>query len=355
MGFFVQAVAGKEYTPADFEGLSYFKVKNPIPIFIITDILEQISTFLRSDEIHYVGASIVHLEGYVRNHFQHGMLRGASQIYTSKERFTETTKQLFSVFTSHVDKWMEANPEFTTDFPSHQQYLFRILNGEDIEDRGKMIDFFTQIGWSEYAEKQLLLIKNVHKESYLYYRLNLFFSNRYPCCLYEYEENNLYVVVNTEMLKPEEILKNLRREFENALPFIGISYPFTSMFRLRHYHEQAALALTLGKKKGKRVNYCDEYILTYVKTILQNKMDRYYAHPSLLKIKKYDEENGTNYFETLYAYLINERRHEKTARMLNIHVNTLTYRLAKINDLEKLDLDNPEFRQRLLLSYMILK
>lgn len=84
-------------------------------------------------------------------------------------------------------------------------------------------------------------------------------------------------------------------------------------------------------------------------------MDRYYAHPSLLKIKKYDEENGTNYFETLYTYLINERRYEKTARTLNIHVNTLTYRLAKINDLEKLDLDNPEFRQRLLLSYMILK
>lgn len=355
MGFFVQAVAGIEYVPSDFEAPDYFKVGNPIPNFIVTDILEQISTFLRSDEIHYVGASIVNLEGYSRNHFQHGMLCGASGIYTSKERFTETTRQLFSVFTSHVDKWMEANPEFAADFPSHQQYLLQILNGEDVEDRSKMNDFFTRIGWAEYAEKQLFLIENIHKESYVYYRLNLFFSNRYPYCLYEYEENELYIVVNTETLKLEELLKDLQREFENALPFIGISYPFTNMFRLRHYREQAALALTMGKKKGKLINYCDEYVLAYVKTILQNKMDQYYAHPSLLKIKKYDDENGTDYFGTLYAYLVYERRHEKTAKALNIHVNTLTYRLAKINDLVKLDLDNPEFRQRLLLSYMILK
>ncbi|UGS38371.1 helix-turn-helix domain-containing protein [Capillimicrobium parvum] len=61
-----------------------------------------------------------------------------------------------------------------------------------------------------------------------------------------------------------------------------------------------------------------------------------------------DEKAQSEYVKTLSAFLANDRHFERTAQELHVHVNTLRYRLAKIQDISGVDLH--EVNSRFLLE-----
>ncbi len=64
-------------------------------------------------------------------------------------------------------------------------------------------------------------------------------------------------------------------------------------------------------------------------------------------------DGGTGMRETLEAYLRHSGNTRETCRELFIHRNTLTYRLRKIEELLRLDLDDGEVRATCLLALRI--
>ena len=78
------------------------------------------------------------------------------------------------------------------------------------------------------------------------------------------------------------------------------------------------------------------------------------VHPALPDLRKRDKENGTQYYETLRAFLVCERDIPQTSQQLIIHRTTLTYRLGRILEVTNLNLDDPNLRLYLLLSFHIL-
>ena len=75
--------------------------------------------------------------------------------------------------------------------------------------------------------------------------------------------------------------------------------------------------------------------------------------PTLRILRRHDQEKGTQYFETLRVYLLQERNVPRTAQALIIHRTTLLYRLEKIQALIQTDLEDPGQRLYLLLSFWI--
>ena len=63
-------------------------------------------------------------------------------------------------------------------------------------------------------------------------------------------------------------------------------------------------------------------------------------HPSLIKLEDYDRHYNTGLMGTLKQYLICARNITKAAGILNIHRNTLLYRLNRIKEITNLDLEN---------------
>jgi DNA-binding PucR family transcriptional regulator len=59
--------------------------------------------------------------------------------------------------------------------------------------------------------------------------------------------------------------------------------------------------------------------------------------------------------EVAVCYLKNNRNCTLTAAMLNLHRNTLLYKIQKIEDLLGESLDNPELQQRLLFSNTVVE
>ncbi len=67
-----------------------------------------------------------------------------------------------------------------------------------------------------------------------------------------------------------------------------------------------------------------------------------YCHPSILALVRQDEEHGSELLETLFAYLQNSANTARTAQLLNIHKNTLLYRLGRIKEVLGNDLTSGE-------------
>ena len=76
--------------------------------------------------------------------------------------------------------------------------------------------------------------------------------------------------------------------------------------------------------------------------------------PSLYRILAYDQEKETQYCETLYWYLVNNRSLKKTCDALYTHRNTVLYRIRKMREDFGIALDDPSAHLELLLGISIL-
>lgn len=70
----------------------------------------------------------------------------------------------------------------------------------------------------------------------------------------------------------------------------------------------------------------------------------------LLDIKEYSTEKGNELLDTLHNYLLCDCNIKKTAQKLFVHPNTVSYRIKKIKQIIKYDLDSFEFKIAYLLA-----
>lgn len=68
------------------------------------------------------------------------------------------------------------------------------------------------------------------------------------------------------------------------------------------------------------------------------------------RLWEYDRQHGSEYCNTLFQYIVQERNTVQTAKLLYLHRNTMKYRLERIEDIIQVPLDDPSVRQRLMDS-----
>lgn len=152
------------------------------------------------------------------------------------------------------------------------------------------------------------------------------------------------------------LIKQLEQLFQQCRHKAGISELFRGFRNLNQYVKQAENALDLGTRlNDKKFFYLYEhYRLKHIFKILKDSTDSHtIIHKAVLDLEQYDKQNRTQYALTLFEYLRNERKLVETAKKLNIHRNSLLYRLEKIENIIAVDLDDPDIRMQILLSFGI--
>gem|GEM_PF-2566901 len=146
----------------------------------------------------------------------------------------------------------------------------------------------------------------------------------------------------------ESIGKELERIVKTYDCTVAVSERFIDFATLGSYHEQASFALSCAKREGEVATLVEyrRFFSRHVDELCAALPE--YAPVTLLK--RYDAEHGTELCRTLYVWLTCERNTLQAARVLFIHRNTLTFRIGKIQDVAKLDLDDCEVRMRLIQS-----
>lgn len=164
-------------------------------------------------------------------------------------------------------------------------------------------------------------------------------------------------VFNKEQL---EALKKMMVQYNYYMCIGGYVSNFQS---LATFFYQAKSAIRIGRKmdpKRRIIDVEDYSVMEIIELSYQalahylNTHDLHYLCTSgFTALWRYDEENQSNYLETVYSYLKNDRNTTESAKQLNIHRNTMIKKISKAEEIMCESFDDFSVRQRFILSYAI--
>ncbi|WP_426350053.1 PucR family transcriptional regulator [Alloiococcus sp. CFN-8] len=185
------------------------------------------------------------------------------------------------------------------------------------------------------------------------------FEVNLPSCKSAYYNENIILVINTKSNNQwQEIKKSLINILKRNNLIAGLSIRFENIIDIRKYYIQAERASKLGKllkKDAVLFDYDDLYVHDMLNNLNKDINPKDFCHPGILKIQDYDKSYGTDYYTTLYEYLICGGNITLTANRLFTHRNTVVHRIAKIQEITDIDISDGNNRFKLLLSYRIME
>lgn len=145
--------------------------------------------------------------------------------------------------------------------------------------------------------------------------------------------NSLYFLSST--LHKSDLVKH---EFSS----MGVSLPFEELHMVFHYAMQAKYF----------AGHPGADLTDYLYSMLEEKTDpACLILPEVRVCIRYDDLYQTQYFATILNYFRNGESKQKTAQAMNLHLNTVKYRLAQIQKLFSINVN--EEREELFLSCLL--
>lgn len=154
----------------------------------------------------------------------------------------------------------------------------------------------------------------------------------------------------------ECVLDRLNKDLKKEKYYIGSGESVEDIKKLHICYKQAKDAVKDAKLFDK--NYIDYEKLGILKLlVISDKNNKLYDFvPDILKkIIEYDEENGTEYFNTIVEFYKNNCNAASTAKQLYIHYKTILHRIDRIYELFNLDIRDYSKRLELEIGIKILK
>lgn len=152
----------------------------------------------------------------------------------------------------------------------------------------------------------------------------------------------------------------LHAALQAALPeltiSIGIGRPAADLSQLTRSYEDAMLALRTIAQLGGRGQAVSFEALGVIPLLLQSQDQKElvaFMEQHLAALLHYDQHNQSQLTETLEAYLANNGNLRLTAAACHVHLNSLKYRLRRIEEIGGLDLRSGETRFRLQLALAV--
>ena len=259
----------------------------------------------------------------------------------------------FLLFCQYVDRWFQLHIMEQESLILDEQ--IRAVISDPRADSGELCRRLQLYGWQE--SDTLIFFKldapyqpfNIH--THLCHTLNANFTFLYAVTA----ELSICLLCNADMCKTDEIVRKLEPWLKNSKYYATMGQPFTmgdSFFRQYQFVEKTSVFS--GKETG-RVYRGTQYAFPYLLSEMQHTAAAETLHPALKQLLAYDAAHHTDFYHTLYVYLCQERSIADTARALNLHRNSLLYRLKRLRELLDADLDDPLVRLHILLSYEIQK
>lgn len=173
-------------------------------------------------------------------------------------------------------------------------------------------------------------------------------------------ENGILWILNLRIYPQSHdyvFLQSLAYFLRESLCKAGISNHFHDISQIANYYHQAKTALQIGSQRMPThwYHYFRECAQTYMlKQCAAEFPPKELAHPLLLKLLSYDEENHTDYYHSLQVYIESQFNITAAAQKLFIHRTTLINRLKRIQELYPTDFDDPAVIRHFMISFALL-
>jgi PucR family transcriptional regulator, purine catabolism regulatory protein len=155
----------------------------------------------------------------------------------------------------------------------------------------------------------------------------------------------------------DEVREQLATRTPSGLVGAGISRPTTGLNGLRDAYREAKDAVSIANELGDREKstfYGDLKLFQLLLALKERNLDhlRRFYHETLGALVEQDERKQSDLVKTLNGFFEANGNLAKAAENLQVHRNTLVYRLERIKELTEMDLDDPDNR---LILHLALK
>ncbi len=129
---------------------------------------------------------------------------------------------------------------------------------------------------------------------------------------------------------------------------VGVSNIFTAIINTRQAYEQARAAIRYGEMvstvfdDGGLYRYSDYAYIHMLELAGRRTNLLALCHPALIQLMEHDAQHGSELMETLFCYLQVAGSTARAAELLNLHKNTMLYRLGRIRKQLGMDLTSGE-------------
>lgn len=151
------------------------------------------------------------------------------------------------------------------------------------------------------------------------------------------------------------IYRRIQEQLKELSITIAVGGPCDSVEELRSSYKEARAALTVARKIPSHrpvVWYNDVALYVFLARISEDADTRQWFANNLGPLVEYDKNKGTELVRTLETYFDVNQMQQEAAYELGIHVNTLKYRLRRIEEILGTD---PFLRDRQLSFYLATK
>ncbi|MGO4886917.1 PucR family transcriptional regulator [Anaerobacillus sp. MEB173] len=146
----------------------------------------------------------------------------------------------------------------------------------------------------------------------------------------------------------DHFIQVVEKGVKDIVPDLILSWGISKQAGIQLFHEsfsEAHLALTIGRRQkgaGNKSTYSETRVDRALMTLLENQELQTITHSTIGALIDYTQERGIDLIHTFIVYNRNRGNVSQTARELNLHRQSLLYRLRKIETLTGCSLDNHE-------------
>ena len=146
------------------------------------------------------------------------------------------------------------------------------------------------------------------------------------------------------------VLTEVKEWISNRGHIYGLSYVFSDPLLTEKMARQANSVLQFGSHSHtKKAEWSfPDYALLLLVHSTSDATD--FMHPGILEMEQYDLENNTQYLGTLKEWLLHRMDYSATAKAMNLHRNSLYYRMQRISELFGIEVDDMNTDVQLYLS-----
>ena len=355
-GFIYLAVAGLEYSNVREDWKKYVQPGTGMPLSLSLKFLKTSQRFYRQEEPYYAYYDDICLGGIVQNLKNGDQLWGYTVLGLSSgdDPLEISDYQLLNVFSHQVNYWRHKN-SIQMELSEQEKILQDIMHQGSAYSEDEVNLFFQRLSWEKTDEKYVCIISDVERGGFHDNRVKNMVDQMYPGCMELCYQQKHLLLINARQQNIRVLTDALCELFEKTIGHIGVSYSFVEWKQMRAAMHQAETAVQMARQLRRTMTFCSDYFLEYVRSLLLENMGSDFVHPKIRSLLQYDQDHTTAYCSTLKSYLENERSLVKTAAAMNIHVNTLKYRMSRIQDLLNLDLEDRDLRDSLRVSFALLE
>ncbi|UTL74690.1 PucR family transcriptional regulator [Bacillus halotolerans] len=235
-----------------------------------------------------------------------------------------------------------------------QEFFWKMLTGHIYQEQD-MTDGFNKLGMVVPSEFSVMIIRvngdlTEKTEQQLHYLQET--TQQVHALLTTVDSNELIILTAPKTDRPFQDLKQFafstqrqlreRYKIEDASIAIGGIYNSIS-FVCRSYQE--ALSVLKAKERFTEetkhlFSFSELGIYQYLDVLDEKRKQTGYFNYSLSKLEQYDRDHQSNMVETLERFIEADSNVNTASKVLNIHVNTLNYRLKRISQIAEIDLKN---------------